>query len=317
MVTVIIVNWNSGKHLEQCLKDLRQQDLVPSRILVIDNDSSDGSQDVVNIEFGEELQRMGSNLGFAGGNNHAIKQINTEFVALLNPDAFPATNWLSELVAAAHKYQGAAAFGCRQMIHNGDGLVDGMGDICHISGLIWRQGHGLPLSLVDRTPFEIFSPCAGAALYRTDVVKALGGFDEDFFCYVEDVDLGFRLRLSGHGAMLVPAAVVHHVGSATSGGKHSDFSIYHGHRNLVWSFVKNMPGWLFWAFLPLHLVMNIITIIYFAMVGQGLAILRAKRDAIYGLPKMWRKRRMIQKKSSASPSEIWRVLDKRLWPSRR
>lgn len=317
MVTVIIVNWNSGKLLEQCLKDLRRQELVPNRILVIDNDSSDGSQNVANIEFGEELQRMDSNLGFAKGNNRAIEQVDTEFVALLNPDAFPAENWLSELVAAAHKYQGAAAFGCRQMIHNGDGLIDGLGDAYHISGLVWRRWHGLRIGTISNTPFEIFSPCAGAALYRTEALREVGIFDEDFFCYVEDVDLGFRLRLAGYKSMLVPSAVVDHVGAATSGGSHSDFSIYHGHRNMVWAYVKNMPNLLFWACLPFHLVMNITAVVWFVIKGQGSVILRAKRDALYGLPKMWHKRNQIQKKRSVSVRDIWRVLDKRIWPSRR
>ena len=136
---------------------------------------------------------------------------------------------------------------------------------------------------------EIFSPCA-AAMYRRSVLLEVGGFDEDFFCYVEDVDLGFRLRLAGHKAMHVPDAVVHHVGSATTGGKHSDFSVYHGHRNVAWTFVKDMPGILFWLLLPLHILMNLASILWFALQGHGGVIVRAKRDALLGLPKMWYKR---------------------------
>ena len=317
MVTVVIVNWNSGELLRQCLADLSLQDLAPTRILVMDNCSTDSSVEGLDSFCGVEVHKLGVNFGFAGGNNHAFELIDTEFVALLNPDAFPEPGWLRELVAAAETYKDVAAFGSCQMIHNSNSLIDGMGDVYHMSGLVWRQGHGFPLTLVGSGPIEIFSPCAGAVLYRTDVVKALGGFDEDFFCYVEDVDLGFRLRLSGYRVMLVPTAVVHHVGSATSGGRHSDFSIYHGHRNLVWSYVKNMPGWLFWACLPLHLAMNVATILWFVIHGKGSVILRSKMDAIFGLPNMWRKRKFIQESRSVSVAEIWSVLDKRYFPSKR
>jgi GT2 family glycosyltransferase len=112
-------------------------------------------------------------------------------------------------------------------------VLDGVGDAYHISGLVWRMGHGEPVASFSEQVREVFSPCAAAALYRRSVLLEVGGFDEDFFCYVEDVDLGFRLRLAGHKALSVPDAVVYHVGSATTGGQHSDFAVYHGHRNLV------------------------------------------------------------------------------------
>jgi GT2 family glycosyltransferase len=122
--------------------------------------------------------------------------------------------------------------------------------------------------------------------------------------------LGFRLRLAGYRCLYVPKSVVHHVGSGTTGGKNSDFSVYHGHRNLVWTFVKDMPGLLFWLLLPLHVMLNLVSIVWLAFRGQGRVVWRAKRDALLGLPKMWRKRQQIQKSRIASISDIWRVLDK-------
>ena len=96
---------------------------------------------------------------------------------------------------------------------------------------------------------EIFAPCAAAALYRRAAFLEAGGFDEHFFCYMEDVDLGFRLRLLGYRCGYAPAAIVHHVGSGTTGAR-SPFTVYHGHRNLVWTYVKNMPTPWFWLYLP-------------------------------------------------------------------
>jgi len=311
-VAVVIVNWNSGILLEKCLTALSRQTVKLQHILVVDNASSDDSAAYTKLIAEASLLQMPTNLGFAAANNRALNECDTEFVALLNPDAFPAPDWLERLIAAAHTYPNIAAFGSRQLCENNPEVLDGIGDNYHITGLVWRNRSETSQITNDVVPKPIFSPCAAAALYRRQALIDVGGFDQDYFCYVEDVDLGFRLRLAGHKAMYVPDAVVHHVGSATTGGQQSDFSVYHGHRNLVWTFVKNMPGALFWLLLPLHILLNFVTIAWFIARGQGGVILRAKRDAIKGLPEAWAKRKRIQADRVASVSEIWRALDKRL-----
>jgi GT2 family glycosyltransferase len=189
-------------------------------------------------------------------------------------------------------------------------VLDGAGDAYHVSGRVWRLGRGASdLGKADSQQ-EVFSPCAAAALYRRCALSEVGGFDEDYFCYVEDVDLGFRLRLAGYRCLYVPESVAQHVGSGTTGGQHSDFAVYHGHRNLVWTYVKDMPGFLFWLLLPLHVSLNLVSIVWFALYGRGSVILRAKRDALLGLPKMWRKRAHIQKLRVAAIVDVWRQLDK-------
>jgi len=236
----------------------------------------------------------------------------SEWIALINPDAFAEPRWLEALLDAAESSPEFDVFGSKLLNAADSSLLDGAGDACHISGLVWRTAQGAPVSVAGERECEIFSPCAAAALYRRSALLEVGGFDEDFFCYVEDVDLGFRLRLAGYRCRHVPQSVAHHVGSGTTGGRHSDFSVYHGHRNLVWMFVKDMPGLLFWLFLPLHVAMNLASIVWFALRGQGGVMLRAKRDALSGLPKMWRKRKQIQKSRGASMGDIWRVLDRRV-----
>ena len=314
--TVVIVNWNGGKDLEDCLAQLLRQSLPPARILLMDNGSTDGSAERAEQTPGVTVRKLGANLGFAAANNRALAECDTELVVLLNPDAFAEADWLARLVGAAHAHPDVAAFGSRQMAHGLPGMLDGIGDVYHMSGLVWRDGHGRAYRATDSKAKAIFSPCACAALYRRDALFEAGGFDEDFFCYVEDVDLGFRLRLAGHASLYVADAVVHHVGSATSGGKHSDFAVYHGHRNLVWSYIKNMPGVLFWFLLPLHILLNLVVLAHFSWRGQGKPIARAKWDALKGFPKMWRKRQAIQAKRKATLFDIWRLLDKRLTPSR-
>lgn len=312
-VTVIIVNWNGGILLDECLAHLTQQLLTPAKVLVVDNGSSDSSIERARLAPGVTVRLLGTNLGFAAGNNKAIDECDTEWVALLNPDAFPEPGWLEALLAATIENPDAVAFGSRQLRQDDPSIIDGVGDAYHLSGSVWRVHHGSQQHVEDLIPKEIFSPCAAAALYKRQALTEAGGFDEDYFCYLEDVDLGFRLRLAGHKIMYVPDAVVHHVGSASTGGQHSDFSVYHGHRNLVWTYIKNMPGILFWLLLPLHLLLNITTIFWYVLRGKGKVILRSKWDAIKGIPGMWVKRKQIQKERKATMGEIWRVLDKSLF----
>jgi GT2 family glycosyltransferase len=283
----------------------------------MDNCSSDRSADVAEIFPEVTVRKLKTNVGFALANNMAVLESDTEYVALLNPDAFPEKDWLDRLMTGARMFPGVAMFGSRQMMCGEADRIDGIGDIYHMSGLIWRRAYMSKLRDGHLDLKEIFSPCAGSALYRREVLLRAGGFDEDFFCYVEDVDLGFRLRLAGHKCLVLPSAVVNHIGSVSSGGRHSDFAIYHGHRNLVWTFLKDMPGVLFWLLLPGHLLLNIISVFYFARLGHFKTILRAKCDAIKGIPKMWRKRQEIQAFRRASVLDIWRVLDKRLIPGKR
>ena len=319
-VAVIIVNWNSWALLARCLEALTAQIFKDFSVTIIDNASSE--------EMPKQLRSIcpqlnlvchSTNAGFAAANNLAVRKHagDAEWIALINADAFASPHWLEELLIAAESKPDFDVFGSKLLNAAHPLVSDGIGDAYHLSGRIWREGKGLTVSVLVDKEAEVFSPCAAAALYRRSAFEKVGGFDEDFFCYVEDVDLGFRLRLAGYRCLYVPRSVAHHVGSGTTGGQHSDFSVYHGHRNLVWAFVKNMPGVLFWLLLPLHVALNFVSILWFALRGQGAVILRAKRDALLGFPKMWRKRQLIQKARVASIKDIWRVLDKRLLPIRR
>jgi GT2 family glycosyltransferase len=294
-VDVVIVNYNAGPLLARAVAALQAQTFEALRIVIVDNASSDDS--LCGIEPGPkpvEVVRANANLGFAGGNNLALREhVRAPWVALLNPDAFPRHDWLERMMRAAQASPRFTFFGCRMVSATNASVLDGAGDVYHVSGLHWRDGHGCADCAQYRTPREIFSPCAAAALYRTEQVLEAGGFDEDFFCYAEDVDLGFRLRLFGHRCLYVPDAVVEHVGSAIAGVR-SDFALYHGHRNLVWTYLKNMPGWLFWAYLPYHLLLNAYSVCAFTLRGQGAPLWRAKRDALKGVAAQLRKRRVVQ-----------------------
>ncbi|WP_200932147.1 glycosyltransferase family 2 protein [Pseudorhodoferax sp. Leaf265] len=312
-VTIVIVNWNSGALLRECLAHCLRQTVPADAILVVDNASQDNSLDGVDALPGVTVMPMERNLGFAAANNRAIAQCTTDWVLLLNPDAFAEPGWMAALLAAAAERPNVVAFGSRQMQHGKPGILDGIGDSYYISGQILRDRYQQPCRPEDLVAREIFSPCAAAAMYRLDAVRQCGGFDEDFFCYAEDVDLGFRLRLAGHSSWYVPDAVVWHMGSATVGGQHSDFATYYGHRNLVWVFVKNMPGPLFWPLLPIHVCMNVASFFRLSRRGQASVGWRAKRDALRGLPAMWRHRTLIQRAARVNARHVWNFLSKRIF----
>lgn len=314
---VIVVNFNGGTLLARCLEALDRQTFRGFRTIVVENASTDGSADALESRFPRvTVLRPGKNLGFAAGNNLGITAAtDCKWVVLLNPDAFPEPACLEAMFVAADAHPAYAMFQARLIIDGNRSLLDGVGDVVHVSGIHWREGHMQPIGAEHDRAREVFAPCAAAAMYRRDAFEAAGGFDEDFFCYAEDLDLGFRLRLAGHRAMYVPDAVVYHVGSGTT-GRRSDFSVYHGQRNMVWTFAKDMPGVLALAYLPWHIAVNVASIFVLALRGQGGVALRAKIDALRGLPAMLRKRRTVQSARRASSSELLRLMA-RGWPDRK
>ena len=313
-VAVLIVNWKSTALLARCLDCIIRQESIVPEIFVLDNGNEDPIPEDYFSKFpAVQFHKSEKNIGFSAGNNLLFQKTKEfEWVALVNPDAFLEKAWLSKMLSAAIAHPDYSFFASRLVREIDHEILDGDGDIMHISGLAWRRDHDLSITKVAIKPREVFSPCAAAALYRRYVLEAVDGFDEDFFCYFEDVDLGFRLRLSSQRCLLVPDAVAYHVGSATTGGQHSDFAVYYGHRNLVWAYVKNMPGALFWLLLPAHVALNLVSIVLFSIYGKGTIILKAKWDALCGMPRIWRKRRDIQKNRKVSIGEIWQVLDKKI-----
>jgi len=317
-ISVIVVNHNSGDLLTGCVGALAKQTRPIRQIIVVDNASSDSSVARLEDRFQDlKIVRLANNSGFAAANNLANRlAAGSEWVALLNPDAFPEPGWLDALMRAAKACPDYACFASRMMQAEQRTVLDGAGDAYHVSGRVWRRGYGARADGQYGNKEEVFSACAAAALYRRETIEAVGGFDEDFFCYLEDVDLGFRLRLAGYHCLYVPDAVVYHVGSATT-GKNSDFAVYHGHRNLVWAYLKNMPGPLFWLYLPQHLLINLFALLGYALNGRWRVILKAKWDAIKGLAKMWKKRKEIQARRVVSAWEIRKVMEKGLPRQRR
>ena len=315
LVSLVIVSWNSAEHLPRCLDSLVSQTFQDFEVIIVDNGSSD--QGIAGLEqqyttLDLHVERLLSNRGFAVANNVGARLAHGRWLGLLNADAYPKPDWLERLLDAANRHPEFSFFSSRQLQYTQPDILDGSGDEYHISGLAWRRFYNYPAQDYGLQEEEVFSACAAAAIYNRDDFLRVGGFDESYFAYFEDIDLSFRLRLAGGRCLYVPQAEVCHVGSASS-GKTSDFVMYHGHRNLVWTFFKDMPGILFWWYLPLHLGMNFFFAISFLIKGKGPAVLRAKLDAFYCLPAILRKRKQIQLTRKVSARALWKVMNSELF----
>jgi N-acetylglucosaminyl-diphospho-decaprenol L-rhamnosyltransferase len=298
-VSILIVAYKSRAHLPRLFDCLDAQTLQDFETILIDNASPDDTgPDVLTAARATHYVANAANTGFAVANNQAAKLANGDWLIMLNPDAFPQADWLERLLAASARYPDVTAFGSTQLLDENPALLDGAGDVYHAAGIPFRGGYlrPLPADLIDG---QAFTPCAAAAMWRADVFGALGGFEESYFCYCEDVDLGFRHRLAGGRVVQVADARVSHMGSASS-GRLSEFAVYHGIRNRLWTFMRCMPGALFWLLLVPHLTATLLLWAHCAWRGAGPAYGRGLHDGIADLPRVWAQRRAIQAARTAT-----------------
>lgn len=306
-VSVIIVNYNAGDRLVRCLQALDAQTFRSFETIVIDNGSSDAS--MASAREAAPWARFieaGENLGFAAGNNRAAEHAQGDWLALLNPDAYAQPDWLERMMAAIARHPDAWAFGSTQWEADRPDRLDGAGDVLHVLGVPYRGNFGWPVASAPPEG-ECFAPCAAAALYRADVFRQLGGLDERFFCYCEDVDLGFRIRLAGGRTIQVADAIVAHEGSGIA-GRYSAFSVYHGNRNRIWMAYKCMPAAIYWPMWPVRLVANGCYLGRAFMKGVGGVYWRALRDGYRGLAAFRSDRKRIQAERTVSALAVARAL---------
>ncbi len=319
-VSLVIVNWNGAHHLDECLNSLRAQTLCDEmEVIVVENGSTDSSMEVLRQH--EDFVRLiinPANVGFAAGCNQGITASQSEFIALLNNDTLVEPAWLEELVKAIRQSADLGWCTSKVLSYWTRGVFDNTGHVVCGDGLTRGRGR---LEL-DRGQFEqveeVFCASGCATLLRRRMLDDIGLFDEAFFAYCEDADLGFRARLRGWRCIYVPTAVVYHKFSASTQA-FSAFKALHVERNRCWLAVKNLP-------LPLLLISPCFTLLryawqaYGAFTGRGASgqfvaqgsrlalvslLLRAYWQALAGLPRVLRQRRAIQAGRKASISQVW------------
>lgn len=306
---LIIVNWNGGELLERCLRRVFAQTRRPDRVLVVDNASTDGSLQEAQAQFpSAEFVCNRINAGFARGNNLAVACCaDCEWICLLNPDAFPDAQWLAKLLRAAADNPGYDCFASLILKDGRNETIDSAGDTYRKRGIALHRFHNriLAETAADvRVPSPVFSACAAAAMYRRSVFMEAGGFDESYFAFYEDVDLGFRFLLSGYKTLFVPDAVVYHRGGGTTGGEDSDAGAYYGQRNFILTYFKNMPSPILWRAMPAHLWAIVRGLARGFAHGRGLLLLKATFGAILQLPRCLHERMRIQSSRRISAKEL-------------
>lgn len=298
--SIVIVNWNGKQYLGECLSALMAQTYSPIEIILVDNGSEDGSVDFVAESFPEvRIIENGENLGFAAGNNVAIRVARGDYIITLNNDTRAEPDWLEELVKVAEADPKIGMCASKMLFYHHTGVLNSTGISLNIAGIAWDRRSGERDDGLEREPVEIFGPCAGAALYRREMLNEVGLFDEDFFIYHEDVDLAWRARSRGWRCMYNPRAVVYHVHSGT-GMEGSAFKNRLLGRNKIWTMVKNYPSPQIFLFLPLIAFYDLAATFYSLLKRQDASPLRGRLASLSLLPEMVRKRRDIQRRRTAS-----------------
>lgn len=295
-VSVVIPHWNGRHHLHDCLTSLRRQTLTNHEVILVDNGSSDGSQEYIRTEFPEvRLLELGQNRGFTGACNAGYAASKGEFVCLLNNDTEADPNWLQVVVDTFESHPRVGIVATKMLLFDRRDHFHSAGDYYRLNGIpgnrgVWQEDRGQ----YDREE-PVFSACGGAAAYRRTMIEEIGFLDNAFFFSCEDVDLAWRAHLAGWEVRYAPQAIVYHKLKA-SGGSGVTGS-YHDGRNFLFVIWKNYPGSLMRRYAAdiiraqLHITVEAMR----AWRGAAArATLRGQLAGLAGFIRMWSARRRIQ-----------------------
>lgn len=326
-VCVVVVNWNRRDLLRACLASLAGQREARFEVIVVDNGSTDGSPAMVRGEFGGLPLRLienRENRGFCGANNQGIAASRAPYIALLNNDAEADSRWLAELLDVLRRHPRAGMAASKILVHDDPRRIDKAGHLIWRDGQNRGRGHGqLDLGQFDREE-SVLWPDGCAAIYRRAMIDEVGPFDEDFFAYADDADLGLRGRIAGWDCVYNPRAVVRHHRAATL-GRQSAGRLRLIERNRVWLVAKLFP-WRLLLLNPFYYTARLAHGLWSAARGRGEAgqhaskwtlartLLLADLEALAGLPRMLRKRREMKRFRRLSGAEVADLIERHRIP---
>jgi GT2 family glycosyltransferase len=325
LVSVIILNWNGKAFIRGCLDSVLSQDYPNLETIVVDNGSEDGSPDIIRDDYRQvDLIETGRNLGFGGGNNLGIDRSQGAYVLILNNDAKLEEGCIGEMVRVLRKDDRTGACASKIYVPDPPGALDAAGITVFPDGLSIGRGRLELGERFDREE-EVFFASGCCALYRREMLEDVRlskeYYDEDFFAYADDTDLGWRARIRGWRCVYVPSARVWHYHSASS-GSYSSLKAYLVERNRMWLQIKSFPVPLI-AYGQWFTLLRYAYQAYGAFSGRGASgefsrehskgqlagiLAKAYRDAVRGFPRMMEKRRVIRKRRSITTGEMFRIM---------
>lgn len=242
-VSVVTPNYNGKKFLKNYFDSLKLNSDIIGEVIIVDNGSSDGSKEFIkdyskNLSFPVKIIENSENKGFAEAVNQGINESAFDYIFSLNNDTEVQKGAINYLIKTIEKDPKIFSVSSKMIQFDNKNLIDDAGDEYTLLAYTKKAGNNKPISayLEER---EIFSSCAGAALYRKAILNEIGLFDDKFFAYMEDVDLSFRAQIYGYKNYYCPNAIVYHIGSATSGSQYNEFKVRLAARNNVWTIYKN------------------------------------------------------------------------------
>ncbi len=319
-LTVIVPTWNARRALGTCLEALREQS-VPCSVLVIDDGSEDGSRDFVARRFPEfECLRLERNGGFAKAVNQGLKHCRTEYVALLNNDTEVDINWVREGLQALQTHSEYSFFASKIVDFNDRSRIDAAGDTYGRTGLPLKRGNGEPVGRYARNE-PVLGASAGAAFYRMSLFDEIGLLDEDYFMYLEDVELSLRASLAGHKCLFLSRALVYHVEAASDperrNGRDGDQrpssgGVFYSGRRVFW--ITRNRWQLMWTYQPVRFVPWLAwgwiksALFHLLKVGFFRDFVKGSVAGISLLPLCLRKRRRLRRTMRISKADLCRLI---------
>jgi GT2 family glycosyltransferase len=293
-VSVIIPNWNGKDLLGPCLESLYRQQFDDFEIILVDNGSNDGSVLFVEKNFPQvAIIRLDENRGFSAAVNAGISVSSSPYICLLNNDTEVDQRWLGEIVAALDGNPDVGSAASKILFFSDRTTVNSAGDEFSFFGVPYQRRLMRGDGVLFNEPQFVFSACGAAALYRRELFQKVGLFDEAFFAYQEDVDLGFRAQLLGYRCLFVPRAIVYHKSRMTS-SRVSGLRLYLNQRNKYFVLIKNLPAKLIILCLPLILLFEGFCLLRAFLSGHPAVYFKALKDVWTHVPGLGRRRRQIQ-----------------------
>lgn len=304
-VSIVIPNWNGMEHLSSCLESVRKQTYKAAEVILVDNGSSDGSREFLKRSFPGVIPIfLETNRGFAVAVNRGIETAKGDIIALLNNDIELEPQWLERAISGLLRHKEVGSVACKMLRFDNRTIVDAVGDTLTRGANPLTRGAGMPEdAIVDNEEF-VFGACAGAALYKRELFKSVGIFDESFISYYEDADLAFRSQLAGFKCIYVPSAVCYHKRGATAAKMKAHYPIRMQERNLTAFHIKNIPTVILLKRFPVIVASRIRRLFRLTLSGFGVPAWSGFLEGLTLIPEMAGKRKIIQSQRTVSSDYI-------------